>query len=431
LKVVFLCGGIGRRMFPITKDKCLLDFLGKTLLEHQINKARKAGLNKFVFICNQQNISEIKSICERVRVDAEYAVQKEPKGMADALLSAEEIISGDETLLVNPDDLFDSSIYSKVLEERRKGGFDSYITGYRVKSYFPGGYLILGDSGELKGIYEKPPVGSEPSDLVNIVVHLHVETKRLIDQIKSTKSAKDDVYERALTEMTRKGAKVKVVPYDGRWVSIKYPWNILDAVEYFLDSQPDSMISSEAYVSDKATVSGKVIFEEGVKVLEGAVVKGPCYIGRNTVVGNNSLVRDYSHIGCDCVIGYSTEVKHSYIGNSSLFHSNYIGDSVISDNCLFGDRALTANVRLDRKTVNVTIAGKKVDTERVKLGAIVGEESSIGVGSLLMPGVKIGPKGVVGPGVVLDKDLEPNSKIILKQTYKIKTQQILSENWKS
>jgi bifunctional UDP-N-acetylglucosamine pyrophosphorylase/glucosamine-1-phosphate N-acetyltransferase len=422
LKVVFLCGGIGRRMFPITRDKCLLGFLGKTLLEHQIDKARRAGLNGFVFVGNQQNISEIKSICQKAGVDAEYAVQREPKGMADALLSAEDIISGDEVLLVNPDDLFDPSLYSKVLEERGKGGFDSYITGYRVKSYFPGGYLILGDSVELKGIYEKPPVGSEPSDLVNIVVHLHVETKRLIDQIKSTKSAKDDVYERALTEMARKRAKVKVVPYDGRWVSIKYPWNILDAVEYFLDSQLDSMISSEAYVSDKATVSGKVIVEEGVKVLEGAVVKGPCYIGRNTVVGNNSLVRDYSHIGCDCVIDYSTEVKHSYIGNSSLFHSNYIGDSVISDNCLFGDRALTANVRLDRKTVHVTIAGKKVDTERVKLGAIVGEESSIGVGSLLMPGVKIGPKSVVGPGVVLDKDLEPSSKIILKQTYKIKTQ---------
>ncbi len=420
MKVVFLCGGIGKRMFPITRDKCLLEFLGKTLLEHQIDRARKAGLNNFVFICIQQIISEIKSICQRTKVDAEYAVQKEPKGMADALLSAEDIISDEEILLVNPDDLFDSSLYNKVLDERKVGGFDSYITGYKVKSYFPGGYLILGDRGELEGIYEKPPVGREPSDLVNIVVHLHLETKHLIDKIKSTQSVKDDVYERALTKMIKDGARMKVVPYDGRWVSIKYPWNILDAVEYFLDSQQDSVISSKAFVSDKATVSGKLLVEDGVRVLEGVVVKGPCYIGRNTIIGNNSLVRDYSHIGRDCIIGYSTEVKHAYIGNSSLFHSNYIGDSVISDNCLFGDKALTANVRLDKKTVQVTIGGRKVDTGRSKLGAIVGEESSIGVGSLLMPGVKIGPRSIVGPGVVLNKDLKSNSQIILKQTYKIK-----------
>ena len=39
MKVLFLCGGIGRRMFPITEDKFLLEFLGKTLLEHQFDLA--------------------------------------------------------------------------------------------------------------------------------------------------------------------------------------------------------------------------------------------------------------------------------------------------------------------------------------------------------------------------------------------------------
>jgi len=42
MKGVFLCGGRGKRMFPITEDKFLLDFLGQSLLEHQIKVACEA-----------------------------------------------------------------------------------------------------------------------------------------------------------------------------------------------------------------------------------------------------------------------------------------------------------------------------------------------------------------------------------------------------
>jgi len=67
-------------------------------------------------------------------------------------------------------------------------------------------------------------------------------------------------------------------------------------------------------------------------VLENAVIRGPVYIGANSIIGNNALVRDHSHIGSNSVIGYSTEVKHSYIGDNCWFHSNYIGDSIVDNN---------------------------------------------------------------------------------------------------
>ena len=62
MKVLFLCGGIGKRMFPVTEDKFLLTFLGKTLLEHQIETARRAGLTQFVIVGNSGNIDKIKKI---------------------------------------------------------------------------------------------------------------------------------------------------------------------------------------------------------------------------------------------------------------------------------------------------------------------------------------------------------------------------------
>ncbi|MFC1875323.1 hypothetical protein ACFLY3_04170 [Chloroflexota bacterium] len=40
MKVVFICGGAGKRMYPLTEDKLLFNFLGKSLLEHQIDYGR-------------------------------------------------------------------------------------------------------------------------------------------------------------------------------------------------------------------------------------------------------------------------------------------------------------------------------------------------------------------------------------------------------
>ncbi len=95
-------------------------------------------------------------------------------------------------------------------------------------------------------------------------------------------------------------------------------------------------------------------------MFEGACIKGPCYIGENSVVGGNSLVRDFSSLGSNCVVGFSTEIKHSLIGDNCWFHMNYIGDSIISNNCLFGAGTITANFRFDENNVKVRI-GEQTD----------------------------------------------------------------------
>lgn len=419
MKIVFLCGGIGKRMFPITRDKFLIKFLGKTLLEHHIIQALNAGFKDFVIIGNPNNVEQIKTICNNMGLDAAIFVQKLPKGMADALLAAKEYLLNDKILVVNPNDIFDQSLYKKILEEGEDENYSSFITGYRVSKYFPGGYLVVNDDLELLSIHEKPGEGNEPSNLVNIVVHLHKDVRKLFHYIEKTDSPKDDLYECALTKMIREGIKVKVVEYAGNWVAIKYPWHVQDVVKYFLNSLKAQTIKDSVKVSKNVQIEGKVIIEDDVKILEGAIVKGPCYIGKNTIVGNNVLIRDYTHIGENCSIGYSTEITRSYIGDNCFFHSNFIGDSIICDNCLFGYGTITANYRLDQDTIKVKVNESKVDSGRTKLGAIVGEGTRIGVGCMIMPGVRLGPNSIIGPGTIVYNDVEQNKKILLKQEYYI------------
>ena len=417
MKVVFLCGGIGKRMFPITEDKFLLKFLGKTLLEHQIETAKEAALTEFVIVANPQNISKIERIVSSVPdIKVELTIQKEPLGIADALKSAGHLLDGD-IIVVNPNDVFESSAYTRLIQARKAGSAVSYLLGYEVKDYFAGGYLVVDSKGELKLIVEKPGRGKEPSNLVSILVHLHTDSKRLLEYAETVQTSKGDVYECALDAMIKDKSRIKVVPHSGFWVPIKYPWHIFPVVRRFID-QSQKYISPSADISEKAVIKGKVIISDNVRVFENAVIRGPAYIGPNSIIGNNSLVRDYSHIGANCVVGYSTEVKDSYIGDGCWFHMNYIGDSIIGEGCSFGAGTILSNFRFDERNISVKIEGEPIDSELNKFGAIIGNNSKTGVNVSVMPGVKIGPNSIVGSHVCLTEDLEPDTVILTEGIYK-------------
>jgi len=408
MKVLFLCGGIGRRMFPLTEDKFLLQFMGKTLLEHQLQIAINTGLMNVILVCNPQNYQRIETIARKFSMATiEIAVQEKPLGIANALESAAHLLK-EELMIVNPNDLFDGTAYTALLNSRQQNKATSHILGYRVKNYFPGGYLVTNGNGDLTGIVEKPGAGNEPSDMVNLLVHSHSNPKALLSYISQVETGKDDIYERALDAICQDGKLIHVVPYSDAWYAIKYPWNILDGVRYFMD-RTEEYISPTAQISSHAVIEGKVVIEDNARVLENAIIRGPVYIGPRTVIGNSTLVRAYSHIGADCVVGFATEIKGSYIGDGCWFHMNYIGDSVVGEHCNFGAGTITANWRFDVKTISVQVNDKPVNTGMDKFGAIIGDNCRTGINVSIMPGVKIGPNSIIGPSVCLTEDVESNT----------------------
>jgi UDP-N-acetylglucosamine diphosphorylase / glucose-1-phosphate thymidylyltransferase / UDP-N-acetylgalactosamine diphosphorylase / glucosamine-1-phosphate N-acetyltransferase / galactosamine-1-phosphate N-acetyltransferase len=408
MQVIFLCGGNGKRMLPLKDNKFLLKFIGKTLLEHQLQLAIRVGLTNFILVCNPQSLEEVKSIAKRLSpASFEIAVQEKPLGIANALESVKDLIS-EEIIVVNPNDIFDDTVYTQILNSMQHDKATSRITGYRVKNYFPGGYLVTNENGYLTSIVEKPGAGNEPSELVNLLVHSHSNPKELLRYISQVETTNDDVYERALDMMCKDGQLIHIIPYSGAWHAIKYPWNILDAVQYFLD-RAETYISPTAQISNHAVVDGKVIIGDNVRILEDAVIRGPVYIGPRAVIGNSTLVRGYSHIGADSIVGFGTEIKGSYVGNGCWFHMNYIGDSVVGENCNFGAGTITANWRFDKGPISVHVNGKSVETGMDKLGAIIGDDCRTGINVSIMPGIKIGPNSVIGPSVCLTEDVDSNT----------------------
>jgi bifunctional UDP-N-acetylglucosamine pyrophosphorylase/glucosamine-1-phosphate N-acetyltransferase len=87
-------------------------------------------------------------------------------------------------------------------------------------------------------------------------------------------------------------------------------------------------IGNNVVIDPTAKVIGDVYIDDGVKIYEYSKIVGPCYIGKNTIVGNYVLINQ-SMVGEKSVIGGYTELTRSYLGDNVWTHRAYIGDSVI------------------------------------------------------------------------------------------------------
>lgn len=410
MKIIVLAGGEGKRMWPIQTDKCLLPFLGKPLLYHNLKLITDNLKGELVIITSPQNKDQVTKIAQEVPSSKfQVIIQKEPKGMADAILSGKSEVEG-EVLVVNAEDILDGAAFAKATAAEGEVVF----VAKKIDKYFSGGY-IKGEGGRVKGIVEKPGEGNEPSNMVKLVVDYFKDGKKLVEYLEKAESEVDDVYEKALDLMISDGMDVRFTKYDGMWIPLKYPWQILDILEYFLLGF-EQQISSHSNVSEKAIITGNVVIEDGAKVFEGAVIKGPCYIGKNVIVGNNSMIRE-SDLEEGCVTGFNSDITRSYIGANSWFHTNYIGDSVLEGDFGMGSGAVLANLRLDDHTIRV--GEEKQDSGRHKLGLIAGKGSRVGVNASTMPGARVGKNSLVGPGVVLYGDVQDNKKVLVKQELEI------------
>ncbi|MDP6511143.1 MAG: sugar phosphate nucleotidyltransferase, partial [Dehalococcoidia bacterium] len=347
-------------------------------------------------------------------VSVQVALQEQTRGMGHALLSAREHLGMGPVLLVSPSDVVESTAYDRMLSAFLEGNAASYLLGYEVKHYFPGGYLVVSPGGWVKGIVEKPGQGREPSQVVNIVVHLHTRPVELLEAIADEGGDGDDAYERALGRLMASDlpqAGVKMVPYEGFWGPIKYPWHILTVMEYLLQGIQRS-IAPSAQIASSAVVEGQVVIGEGARIFENAVVRGPAYIGPGAVIGNNVLIRGGVHIGAGAVVGFGTEIKHSYIGQNSYFHFGYVGDSIVGSGCNLGAGTITANLPFHRRHVRVKVGDEVVDTGTCYLGAMIGDNCQTGIHASLMPGVRMGEGSVLGPHLCLVHDLAAGVRML-------------------
>lgn len=403
MNTFLLLAGRSTRFWPLS-EKTLFPVLGKTLLEHQIERLQSAGCTNIILVGGEHNLEEASQIAP----DLPTVEQEDlTLGMRGALLSILKQYGNDPLMIVSGNDVIEPEAYKNLLDSSGDGA----ILGYRVEEYFPGGYLTL-DGDRITGIAEKPGEGNEPSDVVNIVAHVHRDPEALSAALEDVDTSRDDGYEQALDKLFA-DQTYTAVPYDGFWQAVKFPWHLQMLATGLLEQLDGQSIADSAEVHPSAEIIGNVIIDDDVRVLPNAVIRGPAYIGKRTIVANNALVRG-SSVGDDCVVGYCTEVKGSVLHSNVWTHMNYLGDSVIGNNVSFGAGTVTGNFRLDEAIVESVVKEEKLTTGLQKFGAVIGNNCRFGTHISTSPGVKIGSGTFVTPHVFIAEDIPEKSFVRMK-----------------
>ncbi|RLJ09216.1 MAG: glucose-1-phosphate thymidylyltransferase [Candidatus Aenigmatarchaeota archaeon] len=397
MQAVILAAGKSTRTYPLTinKPKVLLRVANKPVLEYNLD-ALNGLVDEVVLVLGfkkEMVMEYAKKYSERTGLKVKFAFQEEQLGTAHALLCAEKFIDSDFLVLMG-DDIYHPRDLENLIENKYS------VLARKEKNPQRFGIWIT-ENSKVTGFQEKP---EKPlSDTANCGAYCL--GKEVFQEIKKLKKSPRGEYE--LNEAVAGYAEredVKVCMVEGYWLSIGYPWDVLNANEFFLSKIKETRI--EGQVEKNATLKGPVRIGKNTLVRNGAYIEGPVVIGENCAIGPNCFIRAFTTIGSSCRIGNAVEIKNSVIGDSTnVGHLSYVGDSVIGDKVNLGGGTITANLRHDGKNVKSIIKGEKIDTGRRKLGAVIGDAVHTGIHTSVYPGRKIWPEKTTLPGEIVKKDI--------------------------
>lgn len=161
MKGIILAGGRGTRLAPITKAICkqLLPIYDKPMIYYPLANLMQAGIRDILLIStpeDQGRFFQLLGDGANWGIKISYAVQEEPRGIADAFLIGEEFIGKESIALILGDNLFYGHLLKRTLQGAKEHHEGGKVFGYEVVNPDRYGVLDFYETGEVKGIIEKP-----------------------------------------------------------------------------------------------------------------------------------------------------------------------------------------------------------------------------------------------------------------------------------
>lgn len=161
MKGIILAGGSGTRLYPITRaiSKQLIPIYDKPMIYYPMSVLMLAGIRDVLIISTPMDISRFEDLFadgSDLGLNISYAVQKKPRGLADAFIVGKKFIGSDAVCLVLGDNIFYGSGLSHLLQECAQKTVGATIFGYHVNDPERFGVVEFDEKMHAKSIVEKP-----------------------------------------------------------------------------------------------------------------------------------------------------------------------------------------------------------------------------------------------------------------------------------
>jgi UDP-N-acetylglucosamine diphosphorylase / glucose-1-phosphate thymidylyltransferase / UDP-N-acetylgalactosamine diphosphorylase / glucosamine-1-phosphate N-acetyltransferase / galactosamine-1-phosphate N-acetyltransferase len=178
-------------------------------------------------------------------------------------------------------------------------------------------------------------------------------------------------------------------------LAVMYPWEILKKLDDFVTTLQDHRAG---HIHPTAVLEGNVYMHETASIGPHAYVEGPLWLGEGAVIGHAAYVRGGVVLAPHAKVGHATEVKRSlFLEDAKAPHLNYVGDSILGRKVNIGAGVKLAN--FNNMGTAIKIDGHSTGLR--KLGAVLGDDVTLGCNVATAPGTVVGARTMVYQGAVL------------------------------
>lgn len=195
-KAIIPAAGLGTRFLPVTRSvpKELLPILDRPMLQYVVAEAAEAGITDVIIVTSpgkegiadyfrprpdlEERLADDRVLLDKVRsgarlADVSFVIQNEPLGLGHAVLTARDAVGDEPFAVILPDDIIAHTpgVLSQMIEAVSDTGAAAAVAVERVPWELVHNYGVVdtessdGNRHLIRGLVEKPPPGTAPSNL--------------------------------------------------------------------------------------------------------------------------------------------------------------------------------------------------------------------------------------------------------------------------
>lgn len=438
---IILTAGAGRKIAPFetVRPKCLLPVAGTTLLGRLLDQFAGLDLEGTIVVASPRFDGAVRGAI-RDDTAVEVVIQAEPRGTADAVLTAARSLPESARLLiVHGDCLFDARDVQALAAPLAHGSaarvLAAPVSGGESRDHI----CVEAEAGRAVAFWGHPRSGDRRvagAFVLDASLRRHLERnpgRGVRVEVGGMPPAERDLCE-SLNLALASGARIEVLDAVRPTVDVDKPWHLLEANRVAVTEVFDRPAATDWTVLPTAVGGGgQVLVAADARVEDGVVVRGRLFVGAHSVVRQGAIfegdvyldrhvrVEDYakvenSVVGAHSVISHAAEVLGGVLMQNVwlMHHCEMYG--VLGDSVDIGAGTVCGTLRFDDGETAHRVLGRW-ETPAFGANAVyIGDHARTGVHVTILPGRHIGSYAAIGPGVVVDADVPANTLVTLRQT---------------